>query len=166
MSLYYRQASVVVSRLSTLFKTSAPQKPLDQSVKISYRTSVGWGNKILFSHGRLPKWMAGVTETCYTALRTPLLPSLFKWRPQVDLWTQKSYGSVYFCMGKCLNSGFVRNFCSLWRKRVGLHFKLNLYLRYSCAWGQGHSLGHSELTSSTFSSIFSETTWSIIINFI
>ena len=56
-------------------------------------------------------------ETWYVALGTPAHHSLFKWWPSSDLdlfYSNVKFGNLGFSMGKCENSGFFRNYCSLW----------------------------------------------------
>ena len=56
-------------------------------------------------------------ETWYVAFVTPAHYSLFKWWPSsdLDLFNGKvKFGNLGFSMGKSENSGFFRNYCSLW----------------------------------------------------
>ena len=105
---------------------------------ISYGASMGLGKESLFkgswSHDQdghhahivktiknliLRNQMAEIIETWYTALATQVLPSLFKWWRQVDLWpfyATVKFGSLCFYMGKRLNNRFLGNYSSLWCK--------------------------------------------------
>ena len=56
-------------------------------------------------------------ETLYAASGSRVLPSLFKWWPCVDhdlFYSKVKFGPFCFCMGKCLNCRFLRNYWSLW----------------------------------------------------
>ena len=58
-------------------------------------------------------------ESWYAASGTWVLPNVFKWWLWVDL--DLFYGKVKICplcfrMGRRLNNGFCRNYCSLWYK--------------------------------------------------
>ena len=56
-------------------------------------------------------------ETWYVALGAPAHHNLFKWWPLSDLdlfYGKVKFGYLCFSMGKSENSGFFRNYCSLW----------------------------------------------------
>ena len=56
-------------------------------------------------------------ETWYAALGTQALQSFYKWWPWVDLdlfYGKVKFGKLGFSKGKSENSGFFRNYCSLW----------------------------------------------------
>ena len=56
-------------------------------------------------------------KTWCAALGTPVLPSLFKWWPCVDLdlfYGKVKFGPLCFCMGKGKTMDFFRNYWSLW----------------------------------------------------
>ena len=56
-------------------------------------------------------------ETWCVALDAQVLPNLSKWWPWVDLdlfYSKVKFGPFCFCMGKCLNCRFPRNYWSLW----------------------------------------------------
>ena len=61
--------------------------------------------------------VADFHETWYVASGTPAHHSLFKWWPWSDLdlfYGKVKFGNLGFSIGKSENSGFFRNYCSLW----------------------------------------------------
>ena len=70
-------------------------------------------SKIFFS------WTGGQIsiKTWYVASGTPANHSLFKWWPSVDLdlfYSKVKFVNLGFSVGKIENSGFFRNYWSLW----------------------------------------------------
>ena len=119
------------------FQTSSPLKPLgwlkpnfmwsllgSGEQKFVQRVVVTWPRwppclymvKTLKNH-LLRNQEANDLESSYAVSGCRVLPDLFKWWPWVDLDLIDSnvkFGPLCFCVGKRLNSGFFRNYCSLW----------------------------------------------------
>ena len=118
------------------FQTSFPEKPLgwlksnlmdppwDEETKV-YSNSPGHMTKMAAMpiYAKILKllllWNQKSDDlgSWYTASGTSVLPNLFKWWRWVDLdlfYGKVKFCPLCFCMGRRLNNGFFRNYCSLW----------------------------------------------------
>ena len=135
---------------STLFKHHHLRNHWANRSQISYGASMGWGNEsvqmVLVTWPRWPpcsymvktfknllqsRIAMSLRLSIYSIGQSRVLPSLFKWWPQVDLWpfyAKVEFGSLCFCMGKHHNRWFLRNFRSLWFRSWYVGWSINLWI--------------------------------------